>query len=248
MRKRKFIVGRECEQALQLAQEKQFLMTVTNKNENDNWQVFKSKILAMQPNRMTISLSPPGAENSPTEPSPGQEIALTFKKGYNKCLFTTRVISCGQFQMEPGVTVPSIVVYKPEQIEKIQRRTFERIEVPTGDKVTVSFCPCDDLEDKHHGQLLNLSAGGLGVKVLASEAPSWPNDRQCQLSFVPLPGQEPIVLQSRFRHTTDTTHDGYALLGFQFMGLELTEQGRAILHRIGRVTTVYERRMQLSHA
>jgi c-di-GMP-binding flagellar brake protein YcgR len=248
MRKRKFIVGRQCEQALQLAQEKQFLMTVTNKNENDNWQVFKSKILAMQSNRMTISLSPPGAENSPTEPSPGQEIALTFKKGYNKCLFTTRVISCGQFELEPAVTIPSITIYKPEQIEKIQRRTFERIGVPAGDKVTVSFYPCDDPDEKYHGQLLNLSAGGLGIKVLASEAPSWNNDRQCQVSFVPLPGQEPIVLQSRFRHTTDAFHDGYALLGFQFVGLELTEQGRAILHRIGRVTTVYERRMQLSHA
>jgi len=248
MRKRKFIVGRECEQALQLAQEKQFLLTVTNKNHNDNWQVFKSKILAMQPNRMTISLSPPGVADSPAEPSPGQEIALTFKKGYNKCLFTTRVISCGQFELEPGVTIPSITIYQPEQIEKIQRRTFERVEVPAGDRVIVSFCPCDAPDDKHHGQLINLSAGGLGVKVLLAEAPSWANDRQCLLSFVPLPGQEPIILHSRFRHITDTSHDGYALFGFQFVGLELTEQGRGILHRIGRVTTVYERRMQLSHA
>ena len=248
MRKRKFIVGRECQTVLQLAQDKQFLMTVTNKNENDNWQVFKSKIIELQPNRMTISLAPPGAENGPVAPSPGQEIAITFKKGYNKCLFTTRAISCGQSEIEPGVIVPSITVYKPEQIEKIQRRAFERTEVPAGDKVTVNFYPCDNADDKCRGQLCNLSAGALGAKILASEAPSWPNDRQCQLSFVPLPGQEPIVLQARYRHTTDANHDGYTLVGFQFVGLELTEQGRNTLHRIGRITTVYERRTQLSHS
>ena len=68
---------------------------------------------------------------------------------------------------------------------------------------------------------------------------------QLMLRDHPLPGEEPIMVQARFRHATPVEASSDSLLGFQFMGMELTEQGRATLSRIGQILTMYDRQRRL---
>ncbi|MCF7957659.1 MAG: PilZ domain-containing protein [Phycisphaerae bacterium] len=247
MRKRKFATGTECDSLLGSALEKKMPLTITKKCIDNNWQVYKSHVLLVQERRLVISMPNPHDGVCPMEPAPNQEIAVTFKKGYNKCLFVSRIISQSQLEVEgengERELVPVLIIYKPEQIEKIQRRAYDRTNVPSGEDVTVSFWSVSRPQERFQGFMLNLSAGGLAVSMPIGQAtPAWESDQQCELQFVALPGQEPIIAHARYRHTTHTEQDAQPFLGFQFIGLELSEQGRNTLRRIGRVTTVYDRR------
>lgn len=248
--RRRFVIGQECRKLIENAAKRCISLTLTNRRDNA-WEVHKANFLSLQANKLVISQPIPDSHTGPMEPSPGQEVAITFKKGYNKCLFMTRVIGQEQHELELGVNVPALVVYCPEQLEKIQRRSYNRVEPPADRQIAVTFVKHDDDEvaSQYQGNLANLSAGGMAI---------WAN-KQCleniqegeiyQLDFTPLDGQSPIVVQGRLRYAMpqDSGDNADELqLGFQFIGLEMTEQGRSMIRRIGRVVSVYQRQQPIA--
>ncbi|MBI9017132.1 MAG: PilZ domain-containing protein [Phycisphaerae bacterium] len=245
MRKKKYVVGMECKGLLETAMQKSLPLTITHKN-GDLWQVHKSQIVDIQRHRMVITEPQAQAGQTPVQWSPGSEVAVTFKKGYNKCVFVSRVITEEQYEVEPGVKTACMLIYCPEQIEKVQRRSFERTEVPSTENVVVTFWPSNDASAKHYGKLVNLSAGGIGVTMPEQDVPNFHADQQCDIQFVAMPGQEPIVAQGRFRHVARDSGVGLPIVGFQFIGLELSDQGRSTMRRIGRIVTIYSRRQNVS--
>lgn len=244
MRKRKFVIGKETQNLLHTALMKKMPLTITKKCGED-WEMYKSHIVTIQGHRMVITRPEPRPDQQEMEVEKGQELAVSFKKGYNKCLFTSRIISCGRTEAEPGKFVETIMIYIPEQIEKIQRRVYERTEVPEGESINVNFWPVNDSSKKYGGLLTDLSGGGIGVNVASNVTPDIESEQHCTVQFVPLPGHEAIIATAIYRHITDPD-DGSRKIGFQFIGLETSEQGRMILRRIGRVVTIYERRNSIS--
>ena len=238
MTHRNFVVGIECRKMLQEAVQKQLPISVTNQL-NKQWQVYKSCFLALQSNRLVVAMPIPDQNHCYAEPTQGQEIAVSFKKGYHKCLFTTRIIGQTQFELQTGETVPALLILSPTQLEKIQRRAYNRSSAPPGEPITVTFWPSDSPnrtgDNKWRGRLYDLSAGGLGLTMRRSELPDIPPGRQVEICFVPLPGQESLPLQARFRHATELPETGQFMLGFQLLGLEMDEVGRSLLRRIGRI-------------
>ena len=244
MRKRKFVVGRETQNLLHTALMKKMPLTITKKH-GDDWEMYKSHIISIQGHRMVITLPFGREDQPPMEPGKGQELAITFKKGYNKCLFTSRIISQSRTEIDPGNYIDTLVIYVPEQIEKIQRRVYERTSVPEGETITVKFWAVHGSDKKYSGILTDLSGGGIGVEVKADVDPDVQSEEHCTVQFVPLPGHEPIITTAIYRHITNP-ENGQRTIGFQFIGLENTEQGRMILRRIGRVITIYDRRNNIS--
>lgn len=244
MRTRNFVAALECSKLLDLALQKKMLLTVTTKDNDNNWQVNKSTIISLHRHRMLISLPSSQLDENLPQMTPGLEIAVTFKKGYNKCLFTTRVIAQENVTLDDGTIETALSIYRPEQIEKIKRRAYERTEAPTSRKVKVTFWSENDTSKKYQAQLVNLSAGGVGLKMPTADLPQWPNDQQCVVQFVPLPNQEPVIAQARFRHATPMGTSNTAMLGFQFIGLELTKEGRGLLRRFNQIVIAYNRENQ----
>lgn len=247
MTRRNFVIGLECRNLIAEAAQRHLPLKITNKQEK-RWQVYNSNFLEVQSNRVIMSMPVPDDKGCYLEITEGQEMAITFKKGYRKCLFLTRVIGRTEYQIDEGVSVPSIVALCPQQIERFQRRAFNRAEVPEGEPVIVEISSLEsgagDL--KFSGQLFNLSAGGLGVTVLQSEMPEIEEDQQFEMRFVPLENQEEICVQARFRHATEQPEDEKLMLGFHIIGLEMTEQGRSVLRRISRVVSLYQRQKTIS--
>jgi len=232
---RKFVVGLECRTILQESAYRHLPVTVTSQ-QNQRWQMYKSNILALQSNKLILAQPIPDTS----------ELAVTL---YHKCFFVTRVISHEQFEYEPDVFVPAVTAYCPGQIEKIQRRHFQRAEAPQNEPVTVNFsCSAEPNSEQicWIGHLLDLSAGGLAVRVAKSQIPMLQDDQQVELRFVPLPQQEPLFLEARYRHTTQIPNSDELMMGFQIVGLEMTEQGRNTLRRIGRITNVYQRQQKIA--
>ena len=222
-------------------------VTLTNRHDNV-WEVYKANFLALNTNRLAISQPVSDCGLGHLEAARGQEVAITFKKGYNKCLFMARVIGQEHFELDTGINVPAVVVYCPEQIEKIQRRAYNRISPPQDMQVSIDFWPCDGdaNKDRRSAMLVDLSAGGLGMTALAKECDLLEENKLYQLEFVPLQGQGPLVVQCRVRHINSDQVSEVKSVGVQFIGLEMTEQGRATLRRLGRVVSVYQRHQPLS--
>ena len=245
---RKFVVGLECRTLLQESSYRHLPVTITSQQDK-RWYMYNSNLLALESNKLIFAQPVCDTPELPASLEQGQEIAVTFKKGYHKCLFVTRVMSSEQFEYEPDVFVPAMTAYCPQQIEKIQRRHFQRAEAPQSEPVTVSIsCSAnpDGEQIRWGGTLLDLSAGGLAIKVSKSQVPMIQDDQQVQLRFVPLPQQEPLFLEARYRHTTQTQNSDELVMGFQIVGLEMTEQGRNNLRRISRIVNVYQRQQKIS--
>ncbi|MCK5272997.1 MAG: PilZ domain-containing protein [Sedimentisphaerales bacterium] len=298
MRERKFAVGSECKKLLEAAVEKKLPVTVTCRGSvcdiigfggeatersgdtggADNWQVYKSNFLALHGNKIVLAKPSPHLSDEPLELVPGAEISIAFKKGYNKCLFTTRIIGPQQFEFDSDESlpysissliasdadntsqdvsvVPAVAVYCPEHIEKFRRRAYNRTAPPSGLAVPVTFWSPVESGGEYQAVLANISAGGIGLAVPPDEYTQLEENAQYELKFNPMPsdmysasdmpagrGQE-IQLSARFRHATRMP-DGLLLLGFQLIGLELTEQGRSTLRRLGRIVSLYERQQPL---
>ena len=244
MRKRKFVVGKETQNLLHTALMKKMPLAITKK-QGEDWEMYKSHIISIQGHRMVISMPEAREGQVPMDADKGQELALSFKKGYNKCLFTSRIISSGRTETDPGKFTETLMIYIPEQVEKIQRRVYERTMVPEGDLISVNFWPVNDSKNRYTGELTDLSGGGVGVNVKKEVIPTIESEQHCTVQFVPLPGHEPIMATAIYRHISEP-EDTIRKIGFQFIGLETSEQGRMILRRIGRVVTIYDRRNSIS--
>jgi c-di-GMP-binding flagellar brake protein YcgR len=257
MSKRNFVVGSECSKLLEEAVQKNLMATITNKHDN-KYQLYKSSFLDSSGNCIVLTVPANHLDDGcPVEIVPGQEIAVSFKKGYNKCLFCTRVAALRQFELEPGLLIPAVAIYRPDQIERIQRRAYNRATPPVDMSIAVTFQPTSDSDkpsakgnkNQYHGVLADMSAGGIGLMMrpTAGETlPDLPTNTQYKMEFTPLPGQEPLQLQVRFRQTCKAPDGHNVRFGFQIVGLEMTQTGRDTLRRIGRVVHLFERQQHIS--
>ena len=84
-------------------------LTITVKQDN-SWLVYKANFIAISDNRLILTQPTPDVADSHMEPSANQALAVTFKKGYHKFLFTTKVIKQLQFEIDPGIFIPALAV------------------------------------------------------------------------------------------------------------------------------------------
>ena len=250
MTRRNFVIGLECKKILSEAVAKHLPLKITNKHDT-RWEVYKSGFIGVQGNRLVLAAPVSDMEDGTVKLEEGQEIAITFKKGYNKCLFVTRFIGRCDFETSEGERVQGVQILWPQQIEKFQRRAFNRAPVPPGDPIQVTFWQSDTpakdrKEKKWRGILQDLSAGGLGITMLKSEMPEFQVGDQFEMWFVPLPGQEPLCVPVWFRHVTTVPETDRVMLGFQTVGLEISEEGRSLMRWIGRIANVYQRQRPIS--
>jgi len=84
------------------------------------------------------------------------------------------------------------------------------------------------------------------VSIETDQIPLWQENCSCYVQFFPLPDQDPLLLQARFRYVSQVDSPRQHQVGFQFVGLEADEKGRNLLRRIARVVGVYQRRNKMA--
>lgn len=249
MTNRKIVMGTDCRLVLEKAVAKRLPLTITTR-QYDSWQVYKSNFVALENNRLLLAPPVLDTNDGHMEPTQGQELAITFKLGYYKNLFVTRAIGQERYELDPGIFMPVVIVLAPDQLEKIQRRAYSRALVPENETVPVTFHRNDaqssESPEQWQGQLTDLSAGGLGVKMDRTQIDSLREGDQFQLRFVPMANQNEIVVSVRFRHASESDQTDQAVLGFQLIGQEMSEKGRSTLRRIGPIVHLYERQKELA--
>ncbi len=215
---------------------------VLTHNSPDGWRTFKGVFVELAGGAPTLSLRVDLREHqSPTLlPTIGSTLGITFRLGHKKCMFNTVLLNT-QRRAEEAIWT----VRKPEHLQQLQRRAYERAVPPKGAIIAVRFwqeIPGQDSSvdgrSVRHGQLEDISAGGMRIKV--ADPKEIELDRTYKCVFTPRPGKPALVLDAVLRHR-EAADSGRASLGFQFVGMETTADGLRLLDRLVRVVNHFHR-------
>lgn len=239
--------GSSLDQVLTDAVKNQRYVAITH-HHSDGWRTYKSQFLSSSAVDQLLWIKPPIFKKGTQRciPNCNESLGVTFRVGHKKCIFGTRL----------GVAVGDNPAGQwalrwPEQIQQYQRRVFERAQPPRGQVISVRFWRADhdqqdsaDARTVRHGQLENLSAGGMLVQ--ASSSPEMEAGATYRCAFTPRAGKPILVVDALVRHQDEAESIGGSI-GFQFIGLEATSEGRCVLDRLARAVTHFQRARSRRH-
>ncbi len=205
------------------------------------WRLFKGKFSPPVSSGGVQLAIPMPVDNAEVElPHAGSSIGCTFRVGHKKCMFESTVSAIEQRDEDA-----SVMLRWPSQVQQLQRRVFERCIPPDNSAIAVRFWRDDGpvghesgLRDVRNGQLEDLSAGGIRVKV--SREQGLEDGAVFRCSFTPKPGKPPFLVDAVLRHRA-AADQSRSSLGFQFIGLEATAEGRRTLDRLARLVSHFQR-------
>ncbi len=210
---------------------------VLTRHDDVGWQVQKSRFLGAdeQGRRLFVALPSLGGGTGGFVPHCGELLGITFRRGHKKCLFNAKVTS-----IDDDTSV-GLELRWPDELQELQRRAYQRACPPPGRQIEVRFWAGEsDWPDgsPRVGVLEDISAGG--ARVRSNDPGDFAPGQSIRLSFALQSKGPELVIDAIFRHRESRTK-GVCSLGFQFVGLETTQEGQAMLSRIARVVTDFQR-------
>lgn len=210
----------------------------------DGWHLRKTRSHfasgAPASNTIGVDMDLPADVPPSSLPGVGDPVGLTFRLNRYKCVFNSVVRA-----VERRGSRLSVTIRWPEELQQIQRRAFERAPVPVGTVIPVRFwqddpgCKTSGCErDIRLGQLEDLSAGGLRIKVAQSVEVRIGSTYKCVFSV--RAGAPALIVDARLRHREVAEQDR-SLLGMQLIGLETTLEGRRLIDHLAEVVAQFQR-------
>lgn len=226
------------------------LPVIMSYQSDGQWQCARILIVDLASDCFEIKISPQ-KKNQPVTIAPGQSVGISLKygygAGYDRFIFDTSVVAVET--SPPRIGCSSLVLAVPEHIEVIPRRTYLRVNVPSSVGTDVYFWLRQNPSDSHqsgirqewHGQLVDISTGGVQIVIDAAQGPDLEKGQFLGLRFTPLPNETPLTFNAQIRNVVSTA-DGKSLsLGLQMVGLEASPEGRLVLSRLVGVVDEYYR-------
>ena len=210
-------------------------------NRPEGWRIYKAHFVPGSRTSRSLrlkTLSGPGPYDS-TLPNPGEPVGVSFRLSHKKCMFSSVVQSVRRDKDEILFTLSW-----PAKLQQLRRRAYERVAPPQGTVIPVRFWrdttgvtgPQAERQVRH-GQLEDISAGGLRIKAADLSDLEVGGSYHC--AFAPRPSAPALVLKATLCHH-EATDQGRASLGFQFVGLEATPDGQRMLERLVRIVSQYQ--------
>ncbi len=202
------------------------------------WRMAKSRFCGVVEHRQELLIENPADADAAAWPAlvAGELLGVAFRRGHKKCLFNAAVAKAS---LEP--TSPCITLQWPGDVQELQRRVYQRECPPPDRQVEVTVHAIDPAGQQHgtcKGIMEDLSAGG--VRVRHPHPPAFEPGQAVRVAFSLGSRSGLIEADATFRHQ-EATADGRWSLGFQFVGLETSPQGQALLARIARTVTDFQR-------
>lgn len=211
------------------------------------WCNYHSRVLALADNRLLMELPGPEEHSAPHEFVPAEKVGVSFKLKHHKHIFSAVLAGTVQFALDDGTTVPALAFVPPTRMQRLQRRAYLRADVPPNRIVRASFwtggkesepsgspdCPV------WSGHVVNISAGGfqLAAHTGAADGLEVGETVGVRLSFGA--GRETVYADAQFRHLQED--NGEIQMGFQFLGLDQTDEGRQALRLISERVEEFQR-------
>jgi len=172
-----------------------------------------------------------------------QPVGISFQAKHQKCIFDSTVLGLDSSSADGW----KILLAMPDRIEKMPRRSYERQPVPSSLNVNVLFwhrgyienTANTPIESYWQGKLVNLSANGAQIATSLSLADSFQTGQLVGLQFTPMCYQKPVLVEGQIVHIQPKEEETTLNLGIEFLGLEVSIDGRNILHRLMDIVQEY---------
>jgi c-di-GMP-binding flagellar brake protein YcgR len=241
MRPRRIISKQEAAQIFEQAAHERALVVLSTQQAED-WHTFKSRFLECDPRQRFFVLDhQPTHGTMPPPLIPGQYVGVSLRHKSRKVMFSTVVESKGRFVVDGDGDVPAIRYRWPQTLTELQRRAYFRTPVPPGAAVAVSLWPggiaarCESQGagiEPVAGECMDLSCGGTLIRVRDS-FPGLADDQTVGVELRLPDGRPPLQLDAQYRGVRPDGA-GYACVAVQFVGLEISPEGRTALQRLAR--------------
>jgi hypothetical protein len=227
--------GAEAESALAMAARRHIPVALTLLDRN-RWLTYRGDLMAVEKGRLWIRSS---LENPRTAADPlalNTKVGLMFRMGPHKYNGLVQILQFAELADESGQPVKAVSVSLPSELERMERRVHDRLEVDASGKARVSFWSGGRaVEPKgpspHRpvwgGSLVDISRQGFAVRT------SWDSGQYLEVGDIigarmlfdghPVP----VYVNAQLRHAFMEGNMG--VLRFQFVGMADTDEGRNAL-------------------
>jgi c-di-GMP-binding flagellar brake protein YcgR len=208
------------------------------------WFYSHSRVLQQTDGRLWLEY-PSNAEGPVPTIEASMPLGMSFKVRHHKHVFNTVVEAVGHFSTASSGQVKAISIAVPSRMQRIQRRAYNRVEVPRSRSVLATFwqggmAASPPVKLTWEAWVTNLSAGGCQVRASQHSLPELEEGELVGIRLDLGQGYEPVLADAQLRHV-EKDERGVALLGYQFVGLNDTAQGRDMLRRIGQAVLDFQR-------
>ena len=218
----------------------------------ETWLNLRSRFLAIDGARLVFEI-PHSEDGTPLDDLiPAEKLGASFKHKHHKHLFNTTVLTVQDFHGPTGKS-KVLLVGCPTSMQRIQRRAYFRADVPSNRIVRVSFwfggCETEPSgtnpeQPVWSGKVEDISAGGFQVRVRRDVAIILDTGDMVGLRMTFGMSAETLFANAQFRHAIPT--DKGALMGFQFIGLGQSPEGKNALRIVAAKVSEYQR-LSLRH-
>jgi c-di-GMP-binding flagellar brake protein YcgR len=217
----------------------------------DSWVSLHSRFLAAGEGGIWLEM-PTAADGAQQELSTGQRVGVNFKHKHHKHIFSTAVAGTAESHLEDGSRGRALVVAWPERMERLQRRAYVRAEVPPNRIVRVSFWlggrqhePAGTSPEHpvYSGSVIDISAGGFSAAtdLAAGDVLETGDTVGVRLAFGA--GGATVFADAQLRHAEPSV-EGKCVMGFQFVALAESAEGKDALALITAKVTEFQRAWQ----
>jgi c-di-GMP-binding flagellar brake protein YcgR len=229
---------REIGQVMLVAAERSVPMAVTVR-QGDRWENLQSRAVGLRDDCLLLEM-PMGPQGNLHEFRAGESVGASLKLKHHKYLFLSEVADSAAADGR-GDDGPLLVLGRPTRMQRLQRRAYIRANVPDGSVARSAFWlggrmsePAGTSPDRPvwNGRVINLSAGGFSVRSAEESARVLETGYLMGVRLVFGVGQEAVYADACLRHIEPD--EGGVILGFQFIALEHSEEGRQALRSISR--------------
>ncbi len=209
-----------------------------------SWRTTGAKAMALRDLHLLLELS---GEEADQQFVPAEKVGVSFKIKHHKHIFTATVVGVDRGEDDGEV----LVVCRPSRMQRLQRRAYVRVEVPPNRIVRASFWVGGRTAEPSggspttavwSGRVVNLSAGGFQLHTDAAAAGDVEAGEAVGVRIVFGMGQQTIYSDAEVRHAE--LIGARAMIGFRFVGLDQTPEGRAALQLVASKVAEYERAAQ----
>ena len=218
----------------------------------ESWLNLRSRFLAIDGARLVFEL-PQSEDGTPFDDLiPAEKLQASFKHKHHKHLFSTTVLTVQDFYGPAGKS-KAMFVGCPTTMQRIQRRAYFRASVPSNRVVRVSFwfggCESNPAGTSPErpvwsGVVDDISAGGCQVRYRGDAAVILDTGDTVGLRMTFGMSDETLLTDAQFRHAIPA--DQGTLIGFQFVGLGQSPEGKNALRIISTKVSEYQR-LSLRH-
>ena len=245
--------NRQIDEVVRAAAQRRSPATLTLRAER-GWTNIRSRIVDLRDGRVRLELVQPSAEESDHDFQLAEKVGVSFKLKHHKHVFTGTVASVDEDRSQDGTALRVVWVCSPTRMHRMQRRAFIRVEVPANRVVRASFWmggrECEPagttrVRPVWFGRITDISAGGflLWTEDLSAGSFDMGETVGTRISFGT--AEEAVYADAQFRHVQDL--DGGICVGFQFVGLAQSIEGRRTLQLIGEKAAQFQRECHALH-